>query len=344
MKISKSKRCNKHTTKSLRYKNGGSQSSHNCIYDATTGKMTNECPGLKHFNEIKDSLVKDPDAVYMLFGHGCDLENEIKIIPKNCKFITSVACGIGRFRGIDDIMIHFLENTIVKPINIDTLNKYERVIISADTDPITKKWLTRNEEYRIHNEGGNFVNNKNWCFIQLGFLSGLRKLGHVIPSIPNLNDDLPQKYTLRSYVLMHFEGSLFPTCHQVSICLDNTFSKKDLDSYNYSSFSVNDEIIDINDTITNMIRTDFSIDFATLVDNLEGTFINAACRLICKGNKTAEDIEGLNDEFVAVSRNMSGRETYSFDNKFYGQLPIDKNSEIILTHEIKRKLHELQTA
>lgn len=188
MKISKLKRYNKHTTKSLRYKNGGSQSSHNCIYDATTGKMKNECPGLKHFNEIKDSLVKDPDAVYMLYGHGCDLENEIKIIPKNCKFITSVACGIVRdSRIIDDIMTDFLENTIVKPINIDTLNKYERVSLGKDADPITKRWLTRNEEYRIHNEGEYFVNNKNWCFLQLGFLSGLRKLGHVIPSIPNLN-------------------------------------------------------------------------------------------------------------------------------------------------------------
>lgn len=342
MKISKLKRYNKHTTKSLRYKNGGSQSSHNCIYDATTGKMKNECPGKKYFEEIKDTLVKDPDAVYMLYGHGCDLENEIKIIPKNCKFITSVACGIARdSRIIDDIMTDFLQNTIVKPINIDTLNKYERVSVGKDADPITKKWLTRNEEYRIHNEGEYFVNNKNWCFLQLGFLSGLRKLGHIIPSIPNLNDDTPQKYTLRSYLLMHFEGSLFPTCHQVNKCLDNTFSKKDLDSYNYSSFSVNDEFIVINDTITDMIRTNFSIDFATLVYNLEGTFINAACRPICKGNKTAEDIEGLNDEFVAVSRNMSGRETYSFDDKFYGQLQMNENSEIVLTHETKRKLQQL---
>ena len=58
--------------------------------------MEGECPGVSFFNEIKDSFVIDPDAVYTVLGHSCDIIEDIQYIPTGCQYITAVACGLGK--------------------------------------------------------------------------------------------------------------------------------------------------------------------------------------------------------------------------------------------------------
>lgn len=336
MKLHKSvhKYNNKKTKYSRVNKKGGANSSENCVYDFKDSKMKGRCPGYQHFNSIKESIVKDTNAVYMIMGHGCDLNNELKRVPTKCKYITSVACGIARdINPQHDINIDFVNNKIKTPITADSLSTYERINLHIDSDPITNKMYTRNEEFRIHNEGDYYVNSKNSCFTAFGFLGGLRKLGHIVPDIPFLNSKLPQNYTLRSYILMHFEGSLFPTCEQVNKCLDINFSKSELDNYNYNSFEYEFQI-------DGLMKTNFSIDYATIMDYLEGTFINSACRPICKGPFTQQDIEGLNDDFVPVSRSMSGREVYTVNPDFIDQFPMNEYSDRSLTADVKSKLEQ----
>lgn len=336
MKTPYSKRLYKHKSKSMRNnKINGGVSSERCVFDPETEEMKYSCPGLKYFNEIKDSLVKDPDAVYIVIGHGCDLEDELLTVPPNCKYITSVACGIERGKSFNDIMDKFLQNNLEQPITRESLKKLER--FNSTREVHSRKLITTNEEFRIHHAGEKFVNNKNWCFFKIRYLAGLRKLGHIVPSIPELNDNFPQKYTLRSYMLLHFEGSLFPTCAQVNNCFELNFDKTILDSYNY------DITMLFNYNFVKLIADNFSIDYATLLDNLEGTFINAACRPICKGVRTKEDYLGEN-EFVNISRTMSGRKTYVMDNDFFLTLPRVENeyNQIELTDELRLRLEELK--
>ena len=66
----------------------------------------------------------------------------------------------------------------------------------------------------------NLLITKIGVFFEIRYLAGLRKLSHIVPRIPELNDNFPQKYTIKSYILLHFEGSLFPTSAQVSNCLE----------------------------------------------------------------------------------------------------------------------------
>jgi hypothetical protein len=338
MKTPYSKRLYKHKSKSMRNnKINGGVSSERCVFDPETEQMKNSCPGLKYFNEIKDSLVKDPDAVYIVMGHGCDLEGELLTVPPKCKYITSVACGIESGRTAGDIMYQFLQNNLEQPITRDSLKKLE--LFKATYEKGGKRLITKNIEFRIHHAGEKFVNNKNWCFLRIRHLAGLRKLGHIVPNPPELNHDFPQKYTLRSYMLLHFEGSLFPTCAQVSNCLELKFNKSILDSYDYNWYILEDY------NLTKLIADNFSIDYATLLDNLQGTFINAACRPLCKGPapRTKEDYLGEN-EFVEQSRTMSGRQTYVMDIDFFKTLPKVENeyNEILLTDELRLRLEELK--
>ena len=260
--------------------------------------MENVCPGLKYFNEVKDSIEKDPNAIYMLYGHGCDLYGELLNVPQHSKYITRIACGISATNDMMDINSigkDFLNGTL----NIDKLDKYEKVM--NDTPLYT-------EEYRVHNPGDNYINNKNSCLLEwhhgFGGLSGLRKFGHLVP-IPQLNlyskDAKP--YQLRNYLLMCYEGSLYPTIQQINKLLDDSqiFSTEELANYIY----------DIQTIIKfkKLIADTFSIDFATLMNVLPGTFINKSCRPICRGKLTKDDID-TSDKFIQLSRVNSNRKIY----------------------------------
>ena len=94
-----------------------------------------------------------------MIGHGCDLEEELRTVPPNCKYITSVACGT--ISG-GDIMHQFLINNIEVPITRDSLKKLE--LFKATYEKGNKRLITNNAEFRIHHAGEKFVNNKNWCF------------------------------------------------------------------------------------------------------------------------------------------------------------------------------------
>jgi hypothetical protein len=61
---------------------------------------------------------------------------------------------------------------------------------------------------------------------------------------------------------MHFEGSLFPTCYQVSNCLELNFDKSILFSYSYDMSMLRNYNFD------KLIADNFRIDYATLLNNL----------------------------------------------------------------------------
>lgn len=297
-------------------------SSQKCVYNEKHDIMENVCPGLKYFNEIKDDIEKNPDAIYIIFGHGCDLDCELLIVPENCRYITRVACGIASFSSRDDINIgnDFLNNTL----DIRRLNKYEWVINSNEHDVVYF------EEYKTHVSGQNYVNNKNSCFLDKdyghGGLSGLRRLGDPIISIPKLKNfnfrPEADRFTLREYLLMCYKGSLFPTTQQINKLLDETSipnSHEKLAIYDWNGRSLKEW--------EELITANFSIDYASIMGFLPGTFINKACRPICKGkDKTKQDFIGTTP-FIQLARKNS-------DRKIYTELPkeiqekIDEYSEV----------------
>ena len=324
MKTHYSKRFYNHTNKSLRNKKGGTNSSQKCLYNETSGDMEGECPGVKHFNEIKDSIVIDPDAVYTVLGHSCDIIQDIQDLPTDCKYITAVACGITKWAGGYDLWIDFLNNNLNKPISEESLKIYGKFVDGS-----------YKQEYRIQ-ASDKFVNNRTWCFVDYGHLAGLRKLGHITPSIPELSQDLPQIYTMRSYFLMHFEGSLFPTCEQVSIWLNIYFSRSELESYDYFFDEYTNLYLHLSDiqninykqdenygnqslkyasSFESMIKKHFLIDFATLMIHLKGTFINNTCRSICGRFGTTNYDINAEIESVKDSRLRERREIIPFHQK-----------------------------
>lgn len=214
-----------------------------------------------------------------------------------------------------------------------------------------------NREYIIHTHSHNskFTNNKNWCFLNFTQPAGLRKLGHITPSIPELSEELPQIYTMRSYFLMHFEGSLFPTCDQVNKMLNTHFSQYELNNHDYYFHVVTTELdpdlFDDDDNIhsfnyairfRDMIKNNFSIDFATLIYNLKGIFINNACRPLCKGPHTSDDPKGLN-KFVKLCRAYSGRNTYKLSKEEYDTFKKTGDFGVELSDDVKQKLKQFQT-
>lgn len=328
MKTPYSKRYYNHTKKLSRNKKGGTNSSQMCLFDETTNSMKGECPGVKYFNNIKDSLVIDPDAVYTVLGHSCDIIEDIQDLPRDCKYITAVGCGMSKFADLEnDLWLDFLNNTLFIPISEQTLKKYGSFNIKQQ----------KKHEYIIQ-ASDKFVNNRTWCFVDFGHLAGLRKLGNTTPSIPKLSEVLPQIYTMRSYFLMHFEGSLYPTCEQLSIWLNHYFAKQELDSYDYyfdkdtiyyvhalrdegiallnyrNHEDYNNHSVKYASSFEQMIKEYFLIDLATLMIHLKGTFINNSCRTICgKFGTTNYDINAEN-ESVKKSREREKRDINPFSS------------------------------
>jgi hypothetical protein len=329
MKIYKSKNYFKNTKKSKHNKKGGSESSQKCLYNETSQIMEGVCPGVIYFNEIKDSIVIDPNAVYTVIGHACDILDDIQDIPAGCQYITAVACGLSKFsdKGHEnDLWKDFLNNSLNRSINEQSLIKYKKFSDNKGKLPRESPYV-RDQQYRIQREGDKFVNSRNWCFLEFSELAGLRKLGYVTPSIPELTEDLPQIYTMRSYFLMHFEGSLYPTCSQVNELLKINFSDDELNNYNYyfnydtmfrleHNTSSEDPLTEDDDDFLNLkyanifrniIKEHFLIDLSTLMLNLKGTFINNSCRTLCgKFGTTQYDITGDN-ESVRQSRITENR-------------------------------------
>lgn len=271
-------------------------SSQKCVYNEEDDIMENECPGLKYFNEIKDRIDKNPDAIYLMFGHGCDLDGELLTVPPNCRYITRVACGISSTSDIDiDIGNDLLNNTL----DIRRFDKYEWVTNNTEVNAIYF------EEYKTHVSGQKYVNNKNSCFLDKshghGGLSGLRRLGdHVSkPEVINV--------TLREYLVMCYEGSLYPTTEQINKLLNESTISNSFEKLERRDWYTNtlENLKEWGELITN----NFSIDYASIMDILPGTFINKACRPICKGKKTKDNFIGTT-EFIQLARTNSDRKIY----------------------------------
>jgi hypothetical protein len=308
MKTHISKRYYNHTKKSSPNKKGGSNSSQKCVFDKIDKIYQGECPGVKHFNEIKDKLIKDPNAVYTIFGHGCDLNNEvIKIDKPNCKYYTTTTCG----------SIHNNNRLLTKPFFDNTLNFdygldkyfYNHGDLSLENqDDISVHGVFGLYEHKYQDT---YVNSRNQCFLSMGEYAGLRKMGDMKINNQINKEFIPpsdfkikiQPYTLEMYYLQHFSGSIFPNTYQVCKLLHQNYTEDELNTFTYSKMNLHN----LHDKFMQLIKDNFSIDFASIMDYLPGNFINMTCRPICKGPATAEVIipNPEEDEFIIKRRKDS---------------------------------------
>jgi hypothetical protein len=288
----------------------GGESSNRCIWNGT--KYEGQCPGVAAFKEAVQLIHDDPEAVYTILGHGCDLRNEIYAIEPERKYITRVACGLpSDYKAVDEsvsIIDDFLNNKLKTPITKTTLKKYNKFKTGKINLRSGEKEIlvTGNETYNIHTLGKKYVNNKNWCIMEGGMPGGLRRLGDHVGQILNLDDfnqNGRQPITLRQHLLSHYEGALFPTISQLNSAMNdeskNWMFDGKLDDLDYK-FDYN-----LKERFKDFIKTNFSIDYGTVMDNLRGTFINTSCRNICDLAVTESPLENDylgQDEFVEFAR------------------------------------------
>ena len=304
------RRCKTHKKTS---KKGGS--SKNCIYDNSTGKMEGQCPGLKYFNEIRDILGhQDSNSVYMIFGHGCDLEPEVDqvelTVPEDCQYFTTVACGISASHN-PKIYKDFFNNTI----DLSKPEKYDIVGDEAPDELDQTVLLTGEQSLYRRVVGDSYVNNKNWTFLEMGSYCGLRKMGDVltnviigdrsVPQFLNVREMLPfqvidRPYTLEMYYLQHYAGSLFPTTNQVCKLLHEKYTENELNNLKYALVSGHSKFKEL-------IIKNFSIDYESIMEVCKGIHINFACRPICRGTDNTVDEIIPRSNFVALRRQKSSK-------------------------------------
>lgn len=322
MKIIKSKRYYKRARKSLPYnKKGGS--SNNCMYNPNTQKMESQCPGLKYLNEIRGTVIdQDPNSVYMAFGHGCDLEYEELTVPPGCEYYTATACGKASKHNKK-----LSEDFFINTIDLSNPEKYDFIddAVADDSDELVL--FTGEFSLYKRNSGDSYVNNKNSTILGMGCYGGLRKMGDIIinnlyidsiiqfPTFVILSSpsakskDIIRPYTLEFYYLHHFAGSIFPTTLQVCKLLHQNYTENELNSFKYTLYgSEHVKFLDL-------IKNNFSIDYASIMEVFKGRHINFACRPICRGPNTVEQIIPTSD-FVALRRSKSA------------SLPIQWNNDI----------------
>ena len=303
----------KKTVKQFKKKSKKGGSSNKCMYNPANKQMENECPGLKYLNEIRDTVRdQDPNSVYMAFGHGCDLEYEELFVPQDCEYYTMTACGMyGVFN--KKLNTHFFNNTIdLSNPEIYDVTKNSQADDSYDLFQFTGKFSL----YK-RNSGESYVNNKNYSILNMGCYGGLRKMGDIIiinpftdnkMDIPNFvilsspsakSKDIIRPYTLEFYYLHHFAGSVFPTTLQVLKLLHQNYTEDELNSFKYSLYGPEHE------KFTDLIKNNFSIDYASIMEVFKGRHINFACRPICRGPLLTEEEIIPKSDFVALRRSKS---------------------------------------
>jgi hypothetical protein len=313
---------NKISIKKRRYikklsKKGGS--SQNCIYDSATKEMKNVCPGLRYLNEIRETVgVQDPNSVYLIFGHGCDLDGEVLPVPENCEYYTTVACGITAEGKLKKLEIDFFNNTL----DLDNPDKYNFINDSSTADE-TYPFISKTGEETLYRRvsGDTYVNSKNSLLLSVGIYGGLRKMGDIISDNmfngevagsnnkyfieldPNFSTHLAiidRPMSLEIYYLQHFAGSVFPTTYQVCKLLHEKYSEKELNSYKYPLIG------SYHSKFLKLINDTFSIDYASIMDVFKGIHINCRCRPICRGPSpfTREEIIAPNS-FIENRRRVS---------------------------------------
>jgi hypothetical protein len=272
--------------------------------------MEGVCPGLKYLNELSVPIEQDTNSVYMMFGHGCDLKQEVWDVPHGCEYYTVTACGISASPN-PKLNKDFFNNTLdlTKP---EIYTYYEDQSITDPEYPLIQYSGEQNLYKR--KSGESYVNNMAYPFNGLGNYSGLRKMGSIISNnIPidsyytepnfitrglQINYSKENRpYTLELYYLQHFTGSIFPTTSQVCKLLHENFTENELNSFNYSYFKDHTKFQDL-------IYNNFRIDYTSIMKVFKGRFINASCRPICKGPLTKSEIIPV-DSFTAERRRIS---------------------------------------
>ena len=304
----------KKTVKQFKKKSKKGGSSNKCMYkyiDETHYTMEGQCPGLKYLNEIRDTVRdQDPNSVYMIFGHGCDLKGEVLTVPNGCEYYTTVACGIGAGNFLKKIHIDFFNNIIDlrKP---EQYTEYDTPVYVTEDQSIS---YTSEEALYRRVSGEDYVNNKNWTIIDMGHYGGLRKMGDIISNnmfkLRNLFVELKslpfksieRPITLEMYYLQHYTGSVFPTTYQVCKLLHENYREEELNNYIYPLLNHKDNF---HEKFIELIKNNFSIDYDSIMDVFKGIHINLSCRPICRGPHHTEEEYIPVDPFVASRRTLS---------------------------------------
>ena len=290
-------------------KKGGS--SKKCVFNNITQLMEGQCPGLKYLNELKTTVRnEDPNSVYIAFGHGCDLEGEALSVPEGCEYYTMVACGISSESTYKKLEEDFFNNTL----DLNNPDKYNfKGTLHSD---VNYDFITTTGEESLYRRtfGHTYVNNKFRPLVNMGYYSGLRKMGDIISNNmyknhtekPNFvhsldatrhDTTIDRPITLEMYYLQHFVGSVFPTTLQVCKLLHENFPKSELNSFKYRLIG--------HQKFRDLINNNFSIDYASIMDVFKGIHINPRCRPICRGPTTEEEIFVSEESFVGIRRNIS---------------------------------------
>jgi hypothetical protein len=290
-------------------KKGGS--SQNCVFNIEKQIMEGKCPGLKYLNELSVPITQNSDSLYMMFGHGCDLEREVLRVPEGCEYYTVTACGMS-VEANPKLNKDFFNNTL--DLTKSEIYTYYAEPIADSKYPLIQ--YSGEQKLYKRKSGESYVNNIAFPFNGLGNYSGLRKMGSIISNnIPidsgylepnfitrnsemNFSKDIYRPYTLELYYLQHYAGSIFPKTSQVCKLLHENYTENELNSFNYSLYNGHTKF-------EHLIDKNFRIDYASIMKVFKGRFINASCRPICRDpNLTKSEVIPV-DPFVALRRRIS---------------------------------------
>lgn len=275
-----------------------------CMFNANGKPTATICPGVSKLAG-RDYIPFNKDtSVYFLWGHGCDLIDDIQDVPKNCAYVTKASCGVSS--GLSDSMKKFIEdfsagNDLLKnPYLISNIKaEYNPKEEEVKEDPQLATFADIHVHYSEATDPNmrKFVNNKNWTVAFIGYTSGLYRIG-----TKNINERVPKEGTLLEYYSNHYKNSLFPTEKDIRETLDILFTKEEL-SIDVSTKKYS-ELTSYNSKFESAIKNTYSIDFASLMKVFPGIYYNLECRPVCRGGLTNNNSEAR-DPRVAARRRAS---------------------------------------
>lgn len=232
-------------------------------------------------------------SIYTFLGHGCDEENKLEIVPKNCMYIHAAKCGRPHyfFDNFKNFPCLFSKNDecLKDPI------KYIHNLNDADFDLL------------IDNAGTNYINNRfnTYMFPERGTLSGLVKIGSNIGEISDWDpnecdfyprsigsafdfiDDLDAAHKVYEYFINQYDVSLFPLKKDVRNMLEHEdfltklndiISKKFSDDLEYN-FEL--KIRCCAEEFQKLMNKYFKVDIKSLFKYFPGIYYSISCRIPC---------------------------------------------------------------
>ena len=230
--------------------------------------------------------------VFALMGHGCDLVNENrKIVPKNCKYITLKTCGA---HSLDLPKIYYafqdpsIAYALANPDNIHLYNELQKYFEIGAT-------LNLETNIRIHNPGDEYTDSVNTLIADahpLIWKSGVYRLGQA-PNLPNgkIYTDAMYDRSLTLYEIQElYVGSLIQPISTLQ------YYPQGIEQFK-------------------AINNSFSPTISSLMDSTPGIYYNFACRIPCyESNEKEIDLIRLESNMqFHTSPTSTGFRSYKYN-------------------------------